>query len=576
MTANGADEDPAVQPPADDDSASSGVEPGESGPTEPSESAAGDTNAVRSVLAVGAFTLLSRIAGLGRDATRAYFLGAGAVADAFQVAFMIPNVLRRLVGEGAVSSALVPVFTEYARDRSESEQVEFAERFLSFWIPFVAVVTAVGMIVSGAFVSLAFSFGSFAAPEKIALTASLTRFLFVYLFFVGVGAAFQGLLHARGIFAVPSAGPALFNLVFIAVAWWFAPGLDGERERVFVIAGAVLVGGAFQLALLVPLIWRGGVRPRFRWPFRDAGVRRVLVLFVPAVFGAGIYQINVLLSTVLAGRLDEEGAVTVLAYSNRLMEFVLGVYVFALGTVSLTSLSRLAAAGDDSEFREGLFAVLRWVLFITVPSAVGLFVLREPVLDLLFRAGAFDEKALAKTARAFRYHVPGVIFVGLSRILVNAFYARKDVATPVRIAAVNLVAHVGLAYALSEGEFSFAGIALASTVTAVLQVILLWSTLASRVSGLSPLRLAAPAARTVIAATAMGGVVWACVPWVDDGVGKLELAWRLGAVISLGAGGFFAFAAATGLEEARHVVRGIQSTFRRGGPSSDHPDDAAT
>jgi putative peptidoglycan lipid II flippase len=490
---------------------------------------------VRSALLVGVLTLLSRVVGLVRESTRAYFLGAGVAGDAFQVAFQIPNVFRRLVGEGAISSGLVPVMTELAQRESEARQREFAEKFLTLWIALVLIVVVLGVFIGPAVVTAVFDEGSFATqPGKTALTAELTGTLFWYLLPVGCAAAFQGLLNARNLYGAAAASPVLFNLGMIAVAWIFAPRVAPDR-RAHVFAAAVLFGGFLQAAVLLPSLWRLGIRPRLRWPFDHEAVRRVLRLLVPAVFGAGIYQINVLVSTWIAGRLPEDGAVSVLSYSNRLMEVVLGVFVFAVGVVSLTALSERVAARDEDGFSRLLREVLDQVSFITVPSMVGLWILCRPVLALLLRGGEFGDVALDGTAEAFRWHVLGIACIGWNRLLVSAYYALGDVRSPVRIAAVNLVLHLSLCLILSAGTLSFRGIALAATIAALVQTVMLSLRLRRHLGGRSVSVLSPALGRALIASAVMGAALFVPLRWLEGETSKLYLALGVTASIAGGA-----------------------------------------
>ncbi len=315
-----------------------------------------------------------------------------------------------------------------------------------------------------------------------------------------------------------------------------------------------------QLVLMLPLIWKIGIRLRPRWPLDHPGVKQVLRLFGPAVFGAGIYQINVLVSTVIAGRL-EEGSVAVLSYSARLVEVVLGVFVFALSTVSLTSLSRQAADNDMASFRSTLIEVLRWVVFITIPSGVGLYFLRRPVLYVLLYGGAFDERSLNMAAFTFQYHILGLTFVGLSRVIVNAFYARKDVKTPVRVAAVSLIANLVLAWYLSESPLSYAGIALAASLSAFLHLVVLVFAFQSKVSGFRWTALLNPVAQASVPAAIMGAGVWWASRWLTTEQGKMLLGLQIAGVILGGALVYFAVARVMGIPEAKLLVKKV---LRRG------------
>jgi putative peptidoglycan lipid II flippase len=508
----------------------------------------------RSALAVGLLTLLSRITGLFRVTTQAHFLGTGPVADAFGVAFQIPNLLRRLVGEGAVSAAVVPVFARAASGQDRAQEKVFLEKFLSLWLVLVLAVTVAGVLFSGWIVGLLFRWGSFRDAEKFALTVDLTRFLFWYLLFIGAAAAFQGILNARNVFALPSTSPLVFNLAFVAGAWIAAPGLP-PGDRAFVLAGAVLVGGALQLAIMVPAVWRLGARPRPRWPLDHPGVRKMLRLLLPATFGAGVYQINTLINTAIAARLEDGGAVAALNYSNRFMELVLGIFVISLGTVSLSTLSRQAAEKDLAAYRATALDLLRLVGFVTIPSTVGLFLLRRPMLSLFLESGEFGAQSLEETASAFQFHLLGLCCVGMSRVLVNCFYALGEVAIPVRIGALNLLVDLPLAWILSATQLTFSGIALAASLAAAVQMLALLFALRRRAPQLNLLEALPSLFKTSLAAAIMGALVWSAAGFLRPEVGKPLLACLLFLTVAGGAAVFFAASSLLGMPEARMLRR---------------------
>jgi putative peptidoglycan lipid II flippase len=515
---------------------------------------AGAQGLLRSAFLVGSITFLSRITGLFREIVHAWFLGTGMAADAFRVAFQLPNLFRRLVGEGAVSSAFVPVYAQSTIREGSGEGKVFAEKFLTLWIGLLALMTLLGIALSGWIIEGACAFREAA---KLELTTQLSRILFGYLILIGGAAAAQGILNARGIFGAPSFAPVVFNVVFIAAASYLVPRLGAGREA-FAMAFAVLLGGFFQLVLVLPSLWRLGIRFRPRSPFGHPGVRQVLRLLIPGTLGAGVYQINVVLSTALATRL-ETGAVAALGYSNRLMEFVLGIFVFAVSTVSLTALSRHAAEENQPAFQRTLSEVLRLVIFITVPSTVGLYVLRRPILSFLFETGQFDQRSLELTAQAFRYHVLGMALVGINRILVASFYARKDFRTPLFNGAVNVAANLLLAYTLSEGNLQHAGIALAASLAAGLQMVTLLFSLTRRLGGLRFPGLLSGAAKTLLASAVMGAASYFAMAqtWGPRLHGKLSQGMVIAALILLGAGVFFAVSWLLRSEELSVLFRGL-------------------
>jgi len=529
---------------------------------DPHPESAGRRQMLRSAFAVGSITLLSRISGLLREATHANFLGTGMASDAFRIALLIPNVLRRLVGEGAVSTAFVPVFARHVQTGDTPRIRLFAEKFFTLWTAILLLITVAGMALAGSLLALGAHTDAW-PPEKLELTATLTRWLFPYLLLVGVSAVAGGILNASGVFALPSATPLLFNVCFIAAGWLLAGLFPGERAA-FAFAIGVLLGGILQATVLAPSLWRMGIRPCLRWPFDHAGVREVLRLLIPGTFGAGIYQLNVFISSVLAMRIPQEGAVAALGFAGRLMEFVLGVFVFALSTVSLTTLSREAAATDPAAFRATLSEVLRLTGFITIPSAVGLYVLREPIIRLLLESGRFGAESVRLTATAFQAYVPGLFLVGLSRVVTVAFYARREIWTPVRVSAVNLAVNAILSWALM-GPLGHAGIALASTIAALVQAgWLVWEFTRREPDLVATGEILRSLAQTAAAALGMGLVCFWTLSFLPGGEsGKFVFGLGVFGAILAGAAAHFALARLFGSSEAALFLRALSRRIRR-------------
>jgi putative peptidoglycan lipid II flippase len=506
---------------------------------------------LRGALLVSAFTLLSRITGLFREAVLARFLGTGMAADAFGIAILLPNLLRRLVGEGAVNSAFVPVYARHSLAESAEETRVFAEKFVTLWLILLGAFTLLALAVSGPTVAVAFSAGTFHDPVKAELTVSLTRLLCPYLPLIGVVAVAAGILNARGLYGAAAFAPVLHNLAFVGAALLLVPRLAPEAEG-YGIALAVLIGGVAQVALLLPPLWALGIRPRPRLPWDHPGVREVLRLLVPGTVGAGVYQINVVVCAALAARL-EGGAVAALGYSNRLMEFVLGVFVFGLSTVGLTVLSGQAARGDEGAFRRTTSDLLRAVVFITVPSALGLLVLARPILQLLYGGGRFDDLSLGLTVGAFRWHALGIPFIGANRVLVSFFHARKDLKTPVKIAAVNLVVNLGLAWWLSGTALGFAGIALASTIAAAVQTASLLAVFLLREPRMALPGIWSTTLKTAAAAVLMAGLCRVGLQLSPEAQGKTAQALRVAWLVAGGAAAYFALAWCFRIPELRRL-----------------------
>jgi putative peptidoglycan lipid II flippase len=538
-------------------------EPALQPPSAPESVPAGDARRgiIRSALAVGLITFLSRITGLIRESTMAHFLATGVGADAFRIALQIPGVFRRLVGEGAISSAFVPVFTRHVQKQDPHEIRIFAEKFYTLWTAGLLAITLAGVALAGGILLSLQGIVSW-TPDRLALTASLTRWLFPYLFLVGLSAVAQGILNSYKVFALPSATPLLFNLAFIASGWLVAPLLEKE-DVPYAFAGGVLAGGFLQIAILVPPIWKLGIRLRPRWPGGHPGVREVLRLLLPGAFGAGIYQINVCISSFLAMRIPAEGPVAALGYAGRLMEVVLGIFVFALSTVSLTTLSRQAASGDRPAFRATLSEVIRLTVFITVPSGIGLYLLRESVVSLIFRSGDFTPDSAALTIAAFEGYIPGIVIVGVNRILVSAFYAFQDTRTPVKVGAVNLAVNVAFCLALMP-SLAHVGIAAASTLAALVQGIWLVWTFTKRERDLLAAReILRSAARSILASVVLGGICLAFLQIAPaEERGKLVLgAWVLGTILAAAAAYFIA-ARILGAPEAGMLFQALRRRRR--------------
>jgi len=517
---------------------------------------------LRSAYAIGGISLLSRILGLIREYVHAHYLGTGMGADAFRIGVLIPNVFRRLVGEGAIASAFVPIFSRHVQREGREAIRIFAEKFFTLWTILLALITLAGMALAGWAVVSLNAMQEAWTPEKLELTENLTRLVFPYLFLIGLSAVAGGILNSFKIFALPSATPLFYNLAFIGAGCLLAPRLPAEQAA-YAFAVGVLAGGAIQLAILLPALWKLGVRPRPRWPGGHQGVREVLRLLVPGAFGAGIYQINVCISSFLAVQLGEDGPVSALGYATRLMEFVLGVFVFALSTVSVTTLSQQAASGDRAAFRATLSEVIRLACFITIPSAVGLYIFRDPIISLILQSGEFKEKSLELTSLAFQYYIPGLVFIGLNRMLVSAFYSLKNLWTPVKLAVVNLAINVILAWFLMK-PMAHAGIALAATIATMVQGVCLFLAFLRRERDLLRVReVVYSIGRSLAASVVLAAACLALLPLLPGAEqGKFIQALCVLGAIFAGAAVYFTAARLLGALEATTLLRAL---FRRSG-----------
>jgi putative peptidoglycan lipid II flippase len=425
---------------------------------------------LKSTAVTGGMTLISRITGLIRDIAFAHLIGAsaGIIADAFYVAFRIPNFFRRIFGEGAFSQAFVPVYTEYHARASAAERRSFLDQVTGIFVASLTLVSVVGVIAAPLLVSV-LAPGFLALPEKYALTVQMLRIMFPYLAFISLVALAAGILNTHGAFAVPAFTPVLLNISLIAAALGFAPRLGGAGV---VLAWGVFIAGVVQLLFQLPFLHRIKALPRPRIAHRSEGVTRVGKLMLPAVFGSSVAQINLLINTLLASFLVN-GSVSWLYYSDRLMEFPLGVFGIALATVILPSLSRTHVNATPGEFSRLLDWALRWVFLVSVPAALGLLVLAQPILTTLFMYGKFDIFDVAMSARALVAFAVGLPALILVKILASGFYARQNTATPARVAAASVGANIVLSLALVY-PLAHMGLALAISLAAVVNAALLF------------------------------------------------------------------------------------------------------
>jgi putative peptidoglycan lipid II flippase len=423
---------------------------------------------LKSTLTVGANTGFSRVLGLVRDVVIAWAFGASRDTDAFFVAFRLPNFLRRLFAEGAFSQAFVPILGEYKRKRSHEEVRQLVAHVAGTLGAVLLVVTAIGILAAPVLVMI-FAPGFLADDDKYTLTVQMVRITFPYILFVSLTAFAAGVLNTYGRFGVPAFTPVLLNLALIGAALWLAPMMD---EPVMALAWGVLVAGLAQLAFQLPFLKRLGVlaMPRFSWAHE--GVRRIMRLMIPAAFGASVAQINLLVDTLIASFLVT-GSVSWLYYSDRMVEFPLGVFAIAMATVILPSLSQQHADEAGDAFSDTLDWALRWVVVVATPSAVGLALLAEPILTTLFQYGEFTPRDVHMASLSLMAYAIGLIGFMLIKVLAPGYFARQDTRTPVRAGIIALIANLILNLALVV-PFKHAGLALATSLAAFINAGLLY------------------------------------------------------------------------------------------------------
>ena len=459
------------------------------------------TRLIQAAGVVGTATLFSRILGFVRDAAIAWYFGAGFASDAFIAAFRLPNLFRRLLGEGAFGAALVPVFTEVHVSQGKRESGRLAAAAMRLLALMLTVMTIGSILLAPILVRLI-------APgftgEKFHLTVVLARIMLPYVFFVCAVALCAGILNVYGHFAAPALAPVMLNLAMIGAVFLLAPRME---VPVVGLAIGVVLGGMLQLGLQLPPIVRHGVRFWAGLSLFHPAMLPIGRLMLPVIVGGAVYQINVLINTLL-GTLLAEGSVSVLYYADRLVQFPLGLFAITVTTAILPSLSRQAAAGDYEGLGETLGQALRMVFFLTFPAMVGLIVLREPIVALLFERGEFDLAATRLTAGALSYYALGLWAFATVRVVASSYFALRDAKTPLMAAVASIVANTILGALLMQA-MAQNGLALATSIASMLNLVLLIVGIDSKLQGLNWRKMLPSFIKTVCISGLMGLFVWA-------------------------------------------------------------------
>ncbi len=450
---------------------------------------------------VGFYTLLSRILGLVRDMVFARFFGDKIAADAFFVAFRIPNLLRRLFAEGSLTIAFIPVFTEYLTRKSREDAFLLARAILTLLSVILVCVTLLGVLGAHWIVRLQ-AFGWGGSGARYELTVLLTRIMFPYIFLVSIVALFMGVLNTLRHFAAPAAAPIFLNVGIIGATLWLSPYFS---EPVVGVAIGVIIGGIFQLLLQLPWIYSKGLSLVPCWMPRHPAVKRIGLLMVPAIYGSAIYQLNQFIGTLLASFLPG-GSVSWLYYADRIVEFPLGVFAIAISTAVLPSLSKQASERDNAGFGETLGHAIRLVFFITLPSMAGLLVLGRPIIQVFFERGAFDAITTGMTLKALFFYTLGLWAFSSNRVMVSAFYALQDTKTPVKIAILTMAANFVFSLLLMR-PLQHGGLALSLSLASAMQFFLLLHFLKKKAPLLGLRPIVTSSVKSVMAALAMGACI---------------------------------------------------------------------
>lgn len=505
----------------------------------------------RSAGIVSIAVMFSRLLGLVRETMFAHFFGAGMLYDAFQVAFRIPNVLRDLFAEGALSAAFVKVFTDYQVTKSEEETWRLANLVLNALAVVLSIVTIIGIIFSRQFVML---IAPEFSPEAIELTTTLTQIMFPFILLVAMAALAMGILNTKGIFGIPASASTVFNVISIVfglgLAFWLSGGSwETDVNKSIVPSGAAqwaiigmaigtLLGGAAQFLIQVPSLLKLGFRFQPVFDLADAGVRRVMSLMTPAILGTSAVQVNVLVNTFFVTGIV--GGVSWLSYSFRLMQFPIGLFGVAVGTASVPVLSRMASEGRTGDFRETLSSSINLVFLMTLPAACGLVVLGEPIIRLIYlNGGRFTETDVQMTAAALAGYSIGLTGYAAIKVLSPAFYALDDAKTPMIIGiasiAVNAVScyflmqmlsTVGVSAANPSG-FGHVGVALATSVVALVNFFALAYFMRRKIGRLNGREIARSFAKIALASAVMTAACWVSYHFIGSQFAVKTFAARL-------------------------------------------------
>ena len=428
----------------------------------------------KSSLKMSLVTTISRVFGLVRDQIQGALLGTTFIADAFAIGFILPNLLRRLFAEGNMVASFIPVFTELEKEKGKEESKKFFRAVFTLLGLILIGVVAVGIIISPLLVNILYKSGK-DNIEALSLASDLSRIMFSYLLFISLAALMQGVLNIRGYYYISAASPILLNTVIISMAlffYFFMPNFFSNMAYVF--AFAVLLGGFVQFVYQMPFVHRQGFSFKPYFHFKDPYVIKMIKLFAPGIFGASIYQINLLVSTAFAGAIGE-GRVSAVTFATRIHEFVLGVFAVSVATVMLPTLSKLITDNKKDEAVETLAYSLRLVALVTIPATFGFIVLGKEIVRMIFEYGAFSSKSTYLVSSALRYLSISLFFVASYRILVQSFYAMKDMKTPVYIAfftfIINAVSNYLCVYVF---KFDIIGISISSVIANIVSFCILY------------------------------------------------------------------------------------------------------
>ena len=453
---------------------------------------------------VSAGTTISRIFGYIRDMLVAYMFGAGMFADAFYAAFRIPNLIRRMLGEGSFSAAFIPVFSEYLHTKTKTETQKLINVVFTLLFIVLFVITALGMFFSPLLVKI-IAYGFTSDPEKLQLTIELTRLMFPFLLFICLAAMLLALLNTLSSFFIPAIAPANLSFAEIIYILALAP-LLSPGNQIKGLAISVIFGGLGHFLMQYPTLRNLGWKLSFDFHFNHPGIKKIIFLMIPSIIGISVDQINTFVDTICASFLGN-GAITALYYSNRLMQLPLAIFGLAMATVSLPMMSKSVATKNLEELKETLNFSIRVSIIALLPATIGLMAIGLPIIQILFERGRFDTFASVLTNKALFYYVVGLPAFAITKIFANTFFSFQDTKTPVKIAFVVMFAHVILCLALMR-PLGVGGLALATSLCAYMNVFMLFYKLKKKIGKIGAKKILISSIKALIASTIMGIIAY--------------------------------------------------------------------
>jgi putative peptidoglycan lipid II flippase len=509
--------------------------------------------------------MASRVLGVARETVLAAKFGAGTEMDAFNVAFRVPNLLRDLFAEGAMTSAFVPTFTRTLTERGREAAWRLGNLVVNSLLLVTGTLVVLGIIFASPITrTIAPKFAE--TPGKLELTTELTIIMLPFLTTIAVSVAMMGMLNSLRRFFIPALSPAMFNIATIVCAFWLVPFMPGVGlPPIAGIAIGTLAGGLGQIVLQWPVLKREGFRYRAILDFNDPDLREVLRLIGPGTLGLAAVQINVVVNTYLAS--SEPQAVSWLSYAFRLMYLPIGLFGVSIATAALPEIARHASATDLPSIRRTVSGALRMMLMLNVPATLGLMVLAHPIVALLLEHGRFTPADTDATAVALMFYAPGLLGYSAVKIAAPTFYSLRDSRTPVVVSVLSVLANLGINLALFR-LMGFRGLALGTALAAMFNAVALLWLLRRRLDGLEGRRIATSLVKILIASFVMGLAAWYTSAWLTRAIPDDALVWKAVRVAAAIAAGVAALAASARLLRIAEFEEALKQVLRRLKPPS--------